>query len=72
MKGTRNLSKKSAIPASRPKENQRRIKKRTRLSAEGIKDEMGIIDPRQSLRKESMWLYREKMGKRLFKKRGKS
>ena len=36
MKGTRNLSKKSAIPASIPRENQRRIKKRTRLSAEGI------------------------------------
>ena len=35
MKGTRNLSKKSAIPASIPRENQRRIKKRTRLSAEG-------------------------------------
>ena len=38
MKGTRNLSKKSAIPASIPKENQRRIKKRTRLSAEGINE----------------------------------
>ena len=38
MKGTRNLSKKSAIPASIPGENQRRIKKRTRLSAEGINE----------------------------------
>ena len=38
MKGTRNLSKKSAIPASIPRENQRRIKKRTRLSAEGINE----------------------------------
>ena len=36
MKGTRNLSKKSALPASIPRENQRRIKKRTKLSAEGI------------------------------------
>ena len=36
MKGTRNLSTKSATPASIPRENQRRIKKRTRLSAEGI------------------------------------
>ena len=112
MKGTKNLSKKSAIPASIPKKNQRRIKKCTRLSAEGInerrlctilknlcqrnfvlyigcficvidvvlefciisdsfKDEMCIIDPRQSLRKESMWLYREKMEKRLFKEGGK-
>ena len=114
MKGTRNLSKKSAIPARIPRENQRRIKKRTRLSAEGInerrlctfclkkyyvkgifvlyfgcficvidvvlelciigdsfKDEMCIIDLRQSLRKESMWLYREKLEKRLLKK-GKS
>ena len=38
MKGTRNLSKKSAIPASIPRENQRRIKKRTRLSVEGINE----------------------------------
>ena len=36
MKGTRNLSKKSAIPECTPRENQRRIKKRTRLSAESI------------------------------------
>ena len=38
MKGTTNLSKKSAIPASIPRENQRRTKKRTRLSAEGINE----------------------------------
>ena len=38
MKGTRNLSKKSAIPASIRRENQRRIKKRTRLSAGGINE----------------------------------
>ena len=36
MKGTRNRSKKSAIPASIPREKQRRNKKRTKLSAEGI------------------------------------
>ena len=33
-----------------------------------FKDEMCIIDPWQRLRKESMWLYREKMEKRLLKK----
>ena len=38
MKGTRNLSKKSATPASITRENQGRIKKRTTLSAEGIKE----------------------------------
>ena len=38
MKGTKNLSKKSAIPASIPRENQRRITKRTKLSAEGINE----------------------------------
>ena len=38
------------------------------IMSDNFKDEMGIIDPRQSLRKESMWLYREKMGKRLIKK----
>ena len=38
MKGTRNLSKESAILASIPRENQRRIKKCTRLSAEGINE----------------------------------
>ena len=38
MKGTRNLSKKSAIPASIPRENQKRIKKRTKLLAEGINE----------------------------------
>ena len=36
---------------------------------DSFKDEKSIIDPRQSLGKESMWLYREKMEKRLFKKR---
>ena len=36
MKGTKNLSKKSAIPASIPKENQGKIKKRTKVSTEGI------------------------------------
>ena len=36
MKGTRNLSKKSAIPASVPKENQSKIKKRTEVSTEII------------------------------------
>ena len=35
---------------------------------DSFKDETCITDPRQSLRKESMWLYREKMEKRLFKK----
>ena len=38
MKGTRNLSKKSAIPASILRENQMRIKKRTKLSTEGINE----------------------------------
>ena len=38
MKGTTNLSKKRALPASIPRENQRRIKKRIRLSAEGINE----------------------------------
>ena len=36
MKGTRNLSKKSAIPASILKENQSKIKKRTEVSTEII------------------------------------
>ena len=36
MKGTKNLSKKNAIPASIPKENQSKIKKLTKVSAEGI------------------------------------
>ena len=34
MKGTRNLSKKSAIPASIPRENRSKIKKRTKVSTE--------------------------------------
>ena len=34
MKGTRNLSKKKAIPASIPRENQSKIKKRTEVSTE--------------------------------------
>ena len=38
MKGTRNLSKKSAIPASIPKENQSKIKKRTEVSTEIINE----------------------------------
>ena len=36
MKGTKNLSKKSAIPASIPKENQSKNKKRTKVSTEII------------------------------------
>ena len=36
MKGTKNMSKKSAIPASIPQENPSKIKKRTKVSAEGI------------------------------------
>ena len=38
------------------------------IISDSFKGEMCIIDPRQSLRKENMWLYREKIGKRLFKK----
>ena len=41
------------------------------IIGDSFKDEMCIIDPQQSLRKESMWLYRGKIEKRLFKK-GKS
>ena len=41
------------------------------IIGDSFKDEMCIIDPRQSLRKESMRLYREKIEKRLLKKRKK-
>ena len=41
------------------------------IIGDSFKDEMCIIKSRQSLRKVSMWLYREMMEKRLFKKRKK-
>ena len=40
MKGVKNLSKKSAIPASIPKENQSKIEKRTEVST-------GIMNKRE-------------------------
>ena len=38
------------------------------ITSDSFKDETCIIDPRQSLRTESMWLYREKIEKRPLKR----